>query len=265
MCCVGPAERLLHVGPVHVVRAGHEGGLGAQGQRHRVERGVHRAERRRLGDLGHLGRRRVLPLGQAVDLVVEHQDVHAHVAAQRVDEVVAADGQRVTVAGDHPDVEVRARRGQPGGDGRRPPVDGVHPVGVHVVREAGRAADAREEHRVLAAHAQVGHEHLHGGQDGVVAAARAPAHLLVAGPVLAGRDRDGGGHGAVAGVAVGSVGTVGLAHDFPPSSAVMAASISPTRNGTPCIFDMVWASTRYSARKMRLSWPRLISGTSTCV
>ena len=37
----------------------------------------------------------------------------------------------------------------------------------------------------------------------------------------------------------------------------------PTRNGTPCILDMVWASTRYSARRMRLSWPRLISGTST--
>ena len=153
---------------------------------------------------------------------------------------------------------------QPGGDGRRPPVDRVHPVGVHVVREAGRAADAGEEHRVLPAHAEVGHEHLDGGQDGVVAAARAPAHLLVARPVLAGGHGDGGGHAAVA-VAVRAVRAVGLAHDFPPSSAVIAASISPTRNGTPCILDMVCASTRNSARSIRLSWPRLISGTRTWV
>src|SRR6202012_1270390 len=133
-------------------------------------------------------------------------------------------------------------------------VNGVHAIGVHVIREPGGAADAREEHRVLAAHAEIGHEHLDGGENGVVAAARTPADLLVAGPVLAGGDGDCGGGGAV-----------GLAHDCPPSSAVMAASISPTRNGTPCILDMVWASTRYSARRIRLSWPRFTSGTSTCV
>ena len=42
---VGPAEGLLHVGPVHVVGAGDEGGLGAEGERDRVERRVDRAER----------------------------------------------------------------------------------------------------------------------------------------------------------------------------------------------------------------------------
>src|ERR1700733_4757045 len=170
-----------------------------------------------------------------------------------MDQVVAPDGERVAVAGDDPDVQVRARGRQPGGDGRCPPVNGVHAVVVHVIRETGGTADARQEHRVLAAHAEVGHQHLDGGENGVVAASRAPADLLVAGPVLAGGDGDCSGGGAV-----------GLAHDFPPSSAVMAASISPTRNGTPCILDMVWASTRYSARRMRLSWPRFTSGTSTC-
>ena len=76
------------------------------------------------------------------------------VAAQRVDEVVAADRQRVAVAGHHPDVEVGPGHGQAGGDGRRPTVDRVHPVRVHVVREPGRAADAGHEHGVLAAHAR---------------------------------------------------------------------------------------------------------------
>ena len=105
---VGPAEGLHHVLAVHVVGPGHEGGLGAEGQAERVERVVERAERRRLGDLAHLRGRRVLALGQAVDLVVEQQDGDVHVAAQGVDQVVAADRQRVAVAGDDPDVEVRA-------------------------------------------------------------------------------------------------------------------------------------------------------------
>ena len=247
---VGPSERLEHVGPVHVVGAGHEGGLGPQRQRDRVERGVVGAERGRLGDLAHLGGRRVLPLGQPVNLVVEHQDVQAHVAAQGVDQVIAADGQRVPVAGDDPDVEIGAAGGQPGGDGRGAPVDRVHPVGVHVVRETGGTADAGEEDRVLPAHAERGHQHLHGGQDGVVTAPRAPAHLLVAAPVLA------GGHRYGRGLCCGR-------HDFPPRMAVMAASISITRNGVPCILLRDWASTRNSARRIRLSWPMFISGTST--
>ena len=75
-----------------------------------------------------------------------------------------------------------------GGDRRRPPVDRVHPVGVHVVREPRCAADPGDEDRVLAAHAELGQQHLHGGEDRVVPAARAPADLLVARPVLARRD-----------------------------------------------------------------------------
>ena len=134
--------------------------------------------------------RRVLALGQPVDLVVEQQDREVDVAAQGVDEVVAADRQAVAVAGDDPHVEVGPGHGQAGGDGRRPAVDRVHAVGVHVVREAARAADARDEHGVLAGDAEVGHQHLHGGEDRVVAAARAPADLLVAGPVLLGGGRE---------------------------------------------------------------------------
>ena len=144
-----------------------------------------------LVDLGHFRGGRVLALGQPVDLVVEQQDGDVDVAAERVDQVVAADGERVAVTGDHPDVEIRPGGGQSGGDGRCPAVDRVHAVGVHVVRESGGAADARQEHGALPAHAELGHQHLHRRQDRVVAATRAPADLLVGGPVLPGGDRDG--------------------------------------------------------------------------
>ena len=73
-------------------------GLGAEGERQRVERVVEAAERRRLRDLADLAGGRVLALGEPVDLVVEQQDREVDVAAQRVDEVVAADRQRVAVA-----------------------------------------------------------------------------------------------------------------------------------------------------------------------
>ena len=55
-------------------------------------------------------RRASLALGQTVDPVVEQDDLQVHVAAQHVEEVVAADPQRVAVAGDHPDPELRPRR-----------------------------------------------------------------------------------------------------------------------------------------------------------
>ena len=78
----------------------------------------------------------------------------------------------------------RAQR-DAGRDRRRAPVDRVHAVGVHVVRQAGRAADARHEHEVFGLDAGLGQQELDRGEDAVVAAARAPAHFLVGLEVLA--------------------------------------------------------------------------------
>ena len=105
-----------------VDRAGDEGGLGAERQRGRVEGMVLGAERRRLGDLALLAGRRVLALGQPVDLVVEEQQLDRDVAAQGVDQVVAADRERVAVAADHPDREVVA-----GASRSRSPAPGARP------------------------------------------------------------------------------------------------------------------------------------------
>lgn len=182
----GLPQHLGEVLAVGVDRAGHEGGLRAERERHRVEGGVQGAHRGRLGDLADLGGGAVLALGQPVDPVVEEQDLEVDVAPEGVDQVVAADGQRVAVARDDPDGQVAAGGGEAGGDGRGAAVDRVHPVGVHVVREAGGAADAGDEDDVLLRQAQFGHEALDGGEHRVVTAAGAPADLLVRLEVLHG-------------------------------------------------------------------------------
>ena len=180
----GPPQHLGHVLAVGVDRARDEARLGADGDAERVEGLVDGAGRRRARPLPARARRRVLPLRQPVDLVVEEEDRDVHVAPQGVDEVVAADRERVAVSGDDPDGEVGTRGGEPGRDRGRAAVDRVHPVRLHVVREAGGAADAGDEDDALARDAELGHELLDGGEDRVVAAARAPADLLVGLQVL---------------------------------------------------------------------------------
>src|SRR5690606_29008056 len=102
----------------------------------------------------------------------------------------------------------------------------------------------------LATHAHVGQGQLHGGEDAVVPAARAPADLLVRHPVLAAGLRDGG----VAHFAAPFCAT--------PRASRMADSISTAVKGRPRILLTVLASMRNSARRTLLSWPRLSSGTS---
>ena len=232
---------------VRVDRTRDERRLGADRDRERVERVVERAERRRLRHLAELGRRRVLALREPVDAVVEEEDLQVHVATQRVDEVVPADRQRVAVARDHPDREIRPRHRESGRDRRRAAVDRVHPVGLHVVREARRAADAGHEHDPLALETELGHEALDDVEDRVVAAARAPANFLVGLEVLAGQLNQ-------VSVAVGHQES---------TSAVIASASSAARNGRPRTLLYPAASTRNCARISMRSCPRFISGMST--
>ena len=170
---------------IDVDRTRDERRVGAERERDRVKRMIDRSGRCRLRHLAHLGGRRVLPLRQAVDAVVEHQNVDVEVAAQDVDEMVAADRERVAVAGHDPDRQLGARRFQAGRDRGRAAVDRMEAVRVHVVREAARAADAGKEDEVLARDAEVGEDALHLGEDRVVAAAGAPADVLIGLEVLA--------------------------------------------------------------------------------
>ena len=139
----GALEGVLEVLRVRVDRAGDEARLGGQRDGQRDDRRVDRAHRRRLRPLPELRRRRGLALGQPVDAVVEHDHVDVDVAAHRVDDVVAADRERVAVAGDDPDHQVRPRGLEPGRERRRAAVDRVEAERVHVVRQAARSSRCR--------------------------------------------------------------------------------------------------------------------------
>ena len=223
----GRGEHRGEVLAVGVDGACDERALRAQRQRDRVERVVQRAHRGGLGDLAGLGGGGVLALGEAVDPVVEQQDRHVDVAAQRVDQVVAADGQRVAVTGDDPHREVLARGGDAGRDRRGAPVDRVHAVGVEVVREAAGAADAGDEDDVLPAQAELGQEALDGLEHGVVAAARAPADLLVAGEVLAGL-RGVGGRDQLDARAQAGEGQLVRGHEIASSAGAVRSTSTPS-------------------------------------
>ena len=173
---------------LHVQRAGEEGALGAQHKRARVERVLDGAVGRGFRDRAELGGRRILPLGQAVDLVVEEDDVDVDVAPDGVDEMVAADGEGIAVAAGLPDRQPGIRHLDAGGDRRGAAVDAVEPVGVHIIRKAGGASDAGHHHVafliVIERLAHLGERALQRGQHRVVAASGAPADLLVAFEIL---------------------------------------------------------------------------------
>ena len=109
----------------------------------RVGRPVDRAQRGRGRGGADAAGGRVLAFGQAVDLVVEQQDLQVHVAPQHMHQVVAANRQPIAVAGHHPHVELRVGELDPGREGRRAAVDRVEAVAFDVIRETGSNSRCR--------------------------------------------------------------------------------------------------------------------------
>src|SRR5437588_3028913 len=127
-------------------------------------------------------------------------------------------------------------------------MDAVHPVGVHVVGEPPGAADAGDEHDLVRRDPELGHELLDSREDRVVAAAWAPARLLVGLEVgLGQRFRR-------AAVALRNGG-----HD----RASISRWISAANSGWPCTLQNDSMSTRNRPRNSSASCPEFISGTST--
>lgn len=89
---------LVHAFHVDIDAACNEGASGRDRDRDRVDREVDRSRWGGRGDLALLARRGVLPLGEAVDLVVEEHDGEVNITAHRVDGVVASDREQVAVA-----------------------------------------------------------------------------------------------------------------------------------------------------------------------
>ena len=155
-------------------------------QRQRMDRIIDRADRRAFGHFAQRRSRRILPLGQAVNAVVEQHDVQIEVAADGVHQMIAADRKPVAVAGDDPHRQIGPAALQAGGHRRSAAVDRVDAVGVHVIRKPAGAADAGDEHGFLRRNAQGGQHLFHLRQNRVIAAARAPTHILIAGEILGG-------------------------------------------------------------------------------
>src|SRR3954469_10062837 len=101
MMAICPQQHLLQVLRVAVHAAGNEGGIGPKRQRQGVERMVDTACRGGFGDLTDLGSGGVLPLGKAIYLVVEQQDIYVEIAAEEVDSMVAAYAEPITIAGNY--------------------------------------------------------------------------------------------------------------------------------------------------------------------
>ena len=93
--------------------------------------------------------------------------------------MVSTDGETVAVTGDDPYREGRVGGLGPGRKCGCPPMDGVESVCVHVIGEATRATDARNEDDVLSGDPEFRHHPLDVRKNRVIPAARAPAHILV--------------------------------------------------------------------------------------
>ena len=114
------------------------------------ERDLHGIDRRLLVDLAALrfradvGRRRELPLREAVHAVVLDDVHHVEIAAQRMHELPEADRQRIAVARDAEEMQLAVRGAGARRDRRHAAVHGVEPVrrAQEIRRRLRRAADA---------------------------------------------------------------------------------------------------------------------------
>jgi hypothetical protein len=177
-------ENCSEVFDVAVNGTGDERRLGANCHTDRIQRVIDHPHGGTLGDLPLDARRRVLPLGQTVDSVIEQHDIQIDVSAEQVNEVVAADAECIAVARDDPDTQVWSRQLQPCCYRRRATVDGVDSVRVDVVGKATAATDPRNENRLLGADADLGQHLFHLGENRVIAASGAPTNVLVAGKIV---------------------------------------------------------------------------------
>src|SRR5688572_33479855 len=98
--------------------------------------------------------------------------------------MVSPDTQAVTITCYDPHTQFGARGFQSGCDRCCTTVNGVQSICVHVIGEPAAATDAGNDHNVLAGDAKCWHYFLHLCQDGIITAARAPAHFLVCRKIL---------------------------------------------------------------------------------
>ena len=120
-----------------------------------------------------------MTFGQAVNAVIEKQDINIDVSTEDVHQVVATDAQPIAVSRDQPYVELWIGDLDASGDSRRTTVDGVKTVGVHVVREPARAADAGDKHGIVLFSTNLGADLANLIENRVIASSRTPTDILI--------------------------------------------------------------------------------------
>ena len=85
--------------------------------------------------------RRVLPLCQTVNFVIEQEHLAVEIPAQQVSRMIAANRQAVAIAGDDPHIEIGIGEFDARGHRRRSAVNRMVPIGFDIIGEAAGTAD----------------------------------------------------------------------------------------------------------------------------
>ena len=154
-CC--RYHHLLRCFQLHIDAAGKECAASAKHEFGRDEWVFNSAVGRRFRHKTAVACGGILPLGEAVDFVVEQHDVDVDIAAHSVDEVVATDGETIAVARDLPHCHVGIGNFVACGNRCGASVDGVEAISVHVVGEARATTDTGDNGSVARSDSHLSH------------------------------------------------------------------------------------------------------------
>src|SRR5690606_22588388 len=100
--------------------------------------------------------------------------------------MISSNAEAVTITGNDPHAQFRPRCFQSRSNRGSSSVDGMHSVGVHVIRKAAAATDSRYDHDIFARNVQCWHYLLHLREYGVIPTTGTPTHFLIGGEVFRG-------------------------------------------------------------------------------
>src|SRR5438046_2543334 len=150
---------------------------GCQGQRNGIDRRFDVAERHAFRFHADAAGWRGLARGQTVDLVIDDDVEQVHVAAHRMDKMVAADPEAVAVTACYQNGQLVIGKLQAGGHRQGAAVQRVHSVGIHVPREVRRASDTADGDHVVGRYPQLNQRLLYRLQPAHIAATRTPVGI----------------------------------------------------------------------------------------
>src|SRR4051812_26206480 len=96
-----------------------------------------------------------------------------------MDSVITANAEAISVACNDPHTQLRTGCFKSTRNRGGTPMDGMHAISIHIIREPAAAADSGYNDNVFFRNANTGHDLLDLRKNGVVTTTRAPAHFLV--------------------------------------------------------------------------------------